>query len=98
MTEKAEAVTSRDGVAGSGWRATVIGLSAVAATMAFRRCRHLLVFLCSLFFLEIAMLLVNNGVQRPRPYGVPIIAGWVGYSAPALSAAILTFFLPGIAY
>ena len=44
------------------------------------------------------MLLVNNGVQRPRPYGVPIIAGWVGYSAPALSAAILTFFLPGIAY
>jgi len=85
-------------VAGSSWGATVVGLSAVAATMAFRRWRHLLVFLCSLFVLEIAMLLVNNGVQRPRPYGVPIIGSWSGYSAPALSAAILTFFLMGIAY
>ena len=68
--------------AGSGWGATVVGLSAVAATMAFRRWRHLLVFLCSLFVLEIAILLVNNGVQRPRPYGVPIIGSWSGYSAP----------------
>ena len=40
-------------VAGSGWGATVLGLSVVALTMAFRRWRHLLVFLCSLFFLEI---------------------------------------------
>ena len=84
--------------AGSGWGATVVGLSAVAATMAFRRWRHLLVFLCSLFVLEVAMLLVGNGVQRPRPYGVPIIGSWSGYSAPALSAAVLTFFLMGIAY
>ena len=84
--------------AGSGWGATLVGLSAVAATMAFRRWRHLLVFLCSLFVLEIAMLLVNNGVLRPRPYGVPIIGSWSGYSAPALAAAILAFFLMGIAY
>ena len=37
--------------AGSGWGATVIGLSAVVLTIAFRRWRHLLVFLCSLFLL-----------------------------------------------
>ena len=84
--------------AGSGWGATVVGLSAVAATMAFRRWWHLLVFLCSLFVLEVAMLLVCNGVQRPRPYGVPIIGSWSGYSAPALSAAVLAFLLMGIAY
>jgi hypothetical protein len=88
---------------GSGWGATVVGLSvvglsAVAAMMAFRRWRHLLVFLCSLFFFELAMELINNGLTRPRPYGVPIIAGWAGYSAPALSAGILTFLLMGIAY
>ena len=41
-------------VAGSGWGATVLGLSAVALTMAFRRWRHLLVFLGSVLFLEIA--------------------------------------------
>jgi tRNA A-37 threonylcarbamoyl transferase component Bud32 len=84
--------------AGPGWGATVLGLSAVAATIAFRRWRHLLVFLCSLLVLEIAIQLIASGLTRPRPYGVPIIAGWAGYSAPALSAAILTFLLMSIAY
>jgi len=84
--------------AGPGWRATVVGLSAVAATIAFRRWRHLLVFLCSLLVLEIAIQLIASGLTRPRPYGVPIIADWAGYSAPALSAAILTFLLMSITY
>ena len=38
--------------AGTGWGSRV-GLSVVALTMVFRRWRHLLVFLGSLFFLEI---------------------------------------------
>jgi len=84
--------------AGSGWGATVVGLSAVVLTMAFRRWRHLLVFLCSLTLLEIALQLITEGMTRPRPYDVSIIAGWAGYSAPALSVAILTFLLMGIAY
>ena len=84
--------------AGSGWGATVVGLSAVALTIAFRRWRHLLVFLCSLFLLEVAIELITAGTTRPRPYGVLIIAGWAGYSAPALSVAILTFLLISIAY
>ncbi len=85
-------------VVGSGWGATVVGLSAVVLTMAFRRWRHLLVFLCSLTLLEIALQLITEEMTRPRPYDVPIIAGWAGYSAPALSVAILTFLLMGIAY
>ena len=76
----------------------MIGLSAVAATVAFRRWRHLLVFLCSLFLLELVIEFINEGTTRPRPYGVRIIAGWAGYSAPALSVAILTLFLMGITY
>ena len=89
-----------DGIsaAGSGWGATVLGLSAAALTVAFRRWRHLLVFLCGLFVLELAMLLITEAMTRPRPYGVLIIAGWTGYSAPALSVAILTFVLMSIAY
>ena len=89
-----------DGIsaAGSGWGATVVGLSAVVLTVAFRRWRHLLVFLCSLFLLELAIELVTEGMTRPRPYGVLIIADWTGYSTPALSAAILTFLLMSIAY
>ncbi len=84
--------------AGSGWGATVVGLSAVVLTMVFRRWRHLLVFLCSLFALTLAMDVITEGMTRPRPYGVLIIAGWAGYSAPALSVAILTFLLMCIAY
>jgi tRNA A-37 threonylcarbamoyl transferase component Bud32 len=82
----------------SGWGATVVGLSAVVLTMAFRRWRHLLVFLCSLFLLEIAIQLIGSGLTRPRPYGVRVIAGWAGFSAPAVSVMILTLFLVGIAY
>jgi tRNA A-37 threonylcarbamoyl transferase component Bud32 len=84
--------------AGTGWAATVIGLSAVVLTVVFRRWRHLLVFLCSLFLLELAIQFIVEGMTRPRPYGVLIIAGWAGYSAPALSVTILTFLLMSIAY
>jgi len=85
-------------VAGSGWGATAVGLSVVALTMAFRRWRHLLIFGCSLAFLELAGYWINRELTRPRPYGVPIIAGWAGYSPPALPAGILTTLLIGIAY
>ena len=94
LTDVARGITA----ACSGWGATVLGLSAVAATMAFRRWRHLLVFLCSLFLLEIAIQLIGSGLSRPRPYGVLVIAGWAGFSAPAVSVMILTLFLVGIAY
>jgi hypothetical protein len=76
----------------------VIGLSAVALTITFRRWRHLLVFLCSLFLLQLATQSITEGMTRPRPYGVLIIAGWAGYSAPALAVTILTFLLISIAY
>ncbi len=82
----------------SGWGATLVGLSTVVLTMTFRRWRHLLVFLCSLFVLEIAIQLIASGLTRPRPYGVRTIAGWAGFSAPAVSVMILTLFLMGIAY
>jgi len=76
----------------------VLGLSAVVLTIAFRRWRHLLVFLCSLFLLQLATQNITEGMTRPRPYGVLIIAGWAGYSAPALAVTILTFLLTSIAY
>jgi hypothetical protein len=66
--------------------------------MVFRRWRHLLVFLCSLFFLEIVGQWIYEALSRPRPFGVPIIAGWGGYSAPSPPVAVLTVFLVGIAY
>jgi hypothetical protein len=84
--------------AGSGWGATGLGLSVVALTMAFRRWRHLLVFLGSLLFLEIAGLSIYFALSRPRPYGVPIIGSWGGYSGVSPPVAVLTIFLMGAVY
>ena len=80
---------------GSGWGATGLGLSVVALAMAFRRWRHLLVFLGSLLFLEFVGTMIYFGLSRPRPYGVPIIDSWGGHSAPSPPVAILTIFLMG---
>jgi tRNA A-37 threonylcarbamoyl transferase component Bud32/membrane-associated phospholipid phosphatase len=84
--------------AGAGWGVTVVGLSVVALTMVFRRWRHLLVFLCSLFVLETVGEWIYSGLSRPRPYGIRIIGGWGGYSAPSPPVAALTFFLVGAVY
>jgi hypothetical protein len=85
-------------VAGSSWGATVLGLSVVALTMAFRRWRHLLVFVGSLFFLEFVGTSIYFGLSRPRPYGVPIIGSWAGYSGVSPPVAVLTIFLMGAIY
>jgi len=94
LTDVARAIKA----AGSGWGVTVIGLSVVALTMIFRRWRHLLVFLGSLFFLEIVGQWIYFGLSRPRPYGISIISGWGGYSAPSPPVAVLTLFLMGAVY
>jgi hypothetical protein len=54
-------------------------------------------FFC-LFFLEIVVSWIYNGLTRPRPFGVPIIGGWHGYSAPSVPVGALTFFLMGAVY
>ena len=94
LTDVARAINA----ACSGWGATVVGLSVVLLTMIFRRGRHLLVFLGSLFFLEIVGSWIYFGLSRPRPYGVHIIAGWGGYSGASPPVAVLTIFLIGAVY
>ncbi|MGH3162152.1 MAG: hypothetical protein ACRDOC_09730, partial [Streptosporangiaceae bacterium] len=94
LTDVANGINS----AGSGWGVTVIGLSVVALTMAFRRWRHLLVFLGSVLFLEFVGTMIYFGLSRPRPYGVPIIGSWGGYSGVSPPAAVLTIFLMGAVY
>jgi membrane-associated phospholipid phosphatase len=84
--------------AGSGWGVTVLGLSVVALTMIFRRWRHLLVFVCGLFFLVLAGQWIYYGLTRPRPYGVFIIGSWGGYSTPSPPVAVFTIFLMGVVY
>ena len=91
-------VANQINAAGSGWGAEVLALSVVAVTIAFRRGRHLAVFVGSLVFLEIAGRWIYSGLSRPRPYGVPIIGSWAGYASAWPPAVILTFCLMGIVY
>ena len=76
----------------------MIGLSVVVLTMIFRRWRHLLVFVGSFFFMVITGQWIYSGLSRPRPFGVPIISSWGGYSAPSPPVATLTIFLMGAVY
>ena len=85
-------------VAGYSWGPPLLGLSVVALTIAFRRWRQLLVFVGSLFFLEIVGQWIYFRLLRPRPFGVPIIGSWGGYSAPSPPVAVLTLFLTGLVY
>ena len=94
LTDVADAIK----VAGSSWAVTVIGLSVVALTVVFRRWRHLLVFIGSLFFLEIVGQWIYFGLTRSRPYGITIIGSWSGYSAPSPPVATLTLVLIGAVY
>ena len=94
LTDVANAIK----VAGTGWGVTVLGLSVVALIMIFRRWRHLLVFMGSLFFLEIVGTWIYEGLSRPRPYGVPIITSWAGYAGGSPPVAVLTIILMGIVY
>ena len=83
--------------AGTGW-VTVVGASVIVLTMIFRRWRHLLVFIGSVLFLDIAGTLIYNALSRPRPYGVPIIGSWAGYSGGSPPVAVLTILLMGAVY
>jgi hypothetical protein len=85
-------------VAGSGWGASVLGLSVVALAVAFRRWRHLLVFVCGLVVLNYAGTWLYLGLSRPRPYGVPVIGGWIGYASASPPVAVLMFCLMGVVY
>jgi tRNA A-37 threonylcarbamoyl transferase component Bud32 len=76
----------------------VIVVAVVLLTIVFRRWRHLLVFTLCLFFLEIAGGWIYEGLSRPRPYGVPIIGRWDGYSAPSTTTVALVFILMGVVY
>jgi membrane-associated phospholipid phosphatase len=82
---------------GSTWH-PAIGVAVVLVLVVFRRWRHLLVFTLCLLFLEIAAGLIYDALARPRPYGVPIIGRWDGYSAPSPVLLALTFFLVAAVY
>jgi membrane-associated phospholipid phosphatase/tRNA A-37 threonylcarbamoyl transferase component Bud32 len=83
---------------GSKWGLAILGLLAVALTVAFRRWRHLVVFLVSLAVLEIVLPGLYITAARPRPYDVTAIGQWEGFSSPSQPVAALAAVLMGFTY
>jgi membrane-associated phospholipid phosphatase/tRNA A-37 threonylcarbamoyl transferase component Bud32 len=83
---------------GSKWGLAILGLLAVALTIASRRWRHLVVFLVSLAVLEIVLPSLYITAARPRPYSVTAIGHWEGFSSPSQPVAALAAVLMGFIY
>jgi len=84
--------------AGSGWAYTVVAFTTLALLMIFRRWRHLWVLLLGVVVFQIVGLLLYQAAARPRPYSVPIIGAWSGFSLPSPPVAVFTALIVGIAF
>jgi hypothetical protein len=90
--------TNRFNSLGYRWALPIWGLLTVALTAAFRRWRHLVVFLVSLVVLEVAFSILYVTAARPRPFGLTAIGHWEGFSSPSQPVATLAAVLMGITY
>jgi membrane-associated phospholipid phosphatase len=83
---------------GSRWTIRALRWSTILALVAFRRWRHLLVYLGAIFVAEYVGYQIAIGVNRPRPLGVRPIGPWSGYSLPSRPVLGLAASLVGILY
>src|SRR5436190_19340074 len=93
-----DSLTNNLNSVGSKWGLAISGLLAVALTVAFRRWRHLVVFLVSLAVLEIVLPGLYITAARPRPYSVTAIGHWEGLSSLSQTVAALAAVLLGFIY
>ena len=78
----------------SWWVLNPIAYALLLALLALRRLRHLIIWvLVANLVALIAASMVGPFLQRPRPFGVVIKAGWGGWALPSLQ---VTFFAAGL--
>ena len=83
---------------GSDWTLRVLGWTVVLGGLAFKRFRHVLVFLLSVLVASWLTTTMAAILSRPRPYNVEIIGDWQGYSHPSRVVTDLAVSLLGLAY
>ena len=93
-----DSLTNHLNSVGSRWGLAICGLLTVALTAAFRRWRHLVVFLVSVATLQIVFPILYTTAARPRPYSVTAIGDWEGFSSPSQPVLGLTGILVGFIY
>ena len=84
--------------AGSVPVTTAIAYGLVAPLLVLRRFRHLLVFVASIEAANVLSGAMQQMVQRPRPFGVPIRFGWGGFALPSVQIVYLCMVAVGVLY
>ena len=82
----------------SRWTFRLLRWGTILVLIAFRRWRHLFVFLGAVITLEVVAYQFSLFIARPRPFGVEILAGWNGYAMPSRTVASLAISLVGAMY
>ena len=82
----------------SSWTVRLIAWGTIATLVAFRRFRHLAVYL--VVFLAVAVLdaAVSLQIGRMRPAAIPILGPWQGYAQPSRPVVMLALVLAGAVY
>jgi tRNA A-37 threonylcarbamoyl transferase component Bud32/membrane-associated phospholipid phosphatase len=86
------------GLAGTGRFLQVVWLVNLALMIAWRRWRHLFIWVA------VGLVVVNVGgfaigvIGRPRPVGIEILGPWKGFAMPSLPVAVLASFLVSTLY
>lgn len=83
---------------GGEWTNRILRWGVILALVAFRRWRHLFVFLGTVLFVSWLTSRMSIAMPRPRPFGVRIIGEWEGFSFPSRPIAALAVTLLGITY
>lgn len=76
----------------------VMWLANVALLVAFRRWRHLFVWLGVVLVVVNVAALMATTLQRPRPFEVELIGSWSGFAMPSLPMTVLAAFLVSTVY
>ncbi|MGH2684046.1 MAG: phosphatase PAP2 family protein [Actinomycetota bacterium] len=83
---------------GSDWTLRLLGWAVVVGGLAFKRFRHVLVFLLTVLAVSGLTATMAAILSRPRPYNIEIIGDWQGYSHPSRVVADLAVALLGVGY
>jgi tRNA A-37 threonylcarbamoyl transferase component Bud32/membrane-associated phospholipid phosphatase len=83
---------------GSRWTFRLLSWTTVIALLAFRRFRHLVVFLGSLLAVTAVTSFFAYLFLYPRPMAVEILGDWSGYAHPARPVAVFTATAVGMLY
>jgi tRNA A-37 threonylcarbamoyl transferase component Bud32/membrane-associated phospholipid phosphatase len=70
----------------------------IAALLALRRFRHLLVLVASVEAADLVSGAMQLVVHRPRPFGVPARSGWGGFALPSVQMVYLCAVAVGVLY